>query len=124
MVRYNKAILLGTNGDVIYPVGKKVVPGAGTILAAVQTCTQTKPVIVGKPNPFALKYLMGKYKIPKKQFFGIGDLLATDILFAQNAGIDSGLVLTGLTSLQDVKDQTLVKHPILPMFIFKNLQMK
>lgn len=92
------ADFIGTNGDVTFPSHEGLVPGAGSILAALQTATDCQPTVIGKPNaPMfeAALHLMGTQ--PESTLM-IGDRLDTDILGAQKAGLNTALVLTGVTT--------------------------
>ena len=46
------ARFVATNADALLPVeGGQVVPGAGTMIAAIQTATAVEPIVLGKPEP-------------------------------------------------------------------------
>ncbi|KAJ6892940.1 hypothetical protein NC651_025985 [Populus alba x Populus x berolinensis] len=61
--------------------------------------TQREPLVVGKPSTFMMDYLANKFGILKSQICMVGDRLDTDILFGQNGGCKTLLVLSGVTSL-------------------------
>jgi 4-nitrophenyl phosphatase len=99
------ARFVATNADALLPVeGGKVIPGAGSILAAIQTATGVTPVVVGKPEPglfeHGLKRLGG---LRPEQVAMIGDRLDTDVVGGQRAGLRTILVLSGVTSAEEAK---------------------
>lgn len=96
------ATFIATNTDRTFPSEEGLVPGAGSLVAALQAATDVEPLVVGKPQPImfqvALEMLQGK---PETTLV-IGDRLDTDIAGAQNAGLANVLVLTGVTRREDV----------------------
>ena len=110
------AIFIGTNPDPSFPVETGQAPGNGAILAAVQTTTGQDPIIVGKPEPHLYLQASSRLQTPNQEILVIGDRLNTDILGAQNAGMPSALMLTGVTTAADL-EMTTVK----PDWIFDDL---
>jgi 4-nitrophenyl phosphatase len=97
------AHFVATNTDALLPVEDgQFVPGAGTMVAAVQTATAVNPVVLGKPEPglfdVGLRRLGG---LMPHQAAMIGDRLDTDIAGAQRAGLRAILVLSGVTSPEE-----------------------
>lgn len=84
-------------------VGLYKIPGAGTISAALSKASETNPIVTGKPNPLSINLLCEKEQFDKKRCLMIGDSFFTDVPFASNAGIDSLLVLTGVTNFEEMK---------------------
>jgi 4-nitrophenyl phosphatase len=94
----NGATFVATNTDASYPLeAGKLIPGAGAIVAAVQTCTGADPFVVGKPNPFLIELLLKETGVAPGDTLVIGDRYETDIVSGQRAGCDTLLVLTGVT---------------------------
>ena len=58
--------------------------------------------VVGKPNPIAYQIALEVAGVPPKEALMIGDRLETDILGAQRVGIDTCLVLSGISRREDV----------------------
>ena len=75
-----------------------MVPACGAIAALIQTATGVKPYFVGKPNPLmmrtALRY-MGEHS---ENAIMVGDRMDTDIRTGIESGLETVLVLTGVTS--------------------------
>jgi 4-nitrophenyl phosphatase len=97
------ADFIGTNGDRTFPVPEGLVPGNGSLLAAVQTATDVEPVMIGKPGKFMYDVALQRLGTTPEQTLMIGDRLETDILGAQQAGLSSALVLTGVTTAEQVR---------------------
>uniref|UniRef100_A0A1B6D7H2 Phosphoglycolate phosphatase n=1 Tax=Clastoptera arizonana TaxID=38151 RepID=A0A1B6D7H2_9HEMI len=81
-----------------------VLPGAGSMVAAIETTAMRKPVILGKPETFTQKTLTEKYKVIPSKTLMIGDKCSTDILLGKRAGFTTLLVLTGHDTLKDVQE--------------------
>ena len=105
-----RAILAGarfvaTNADALLPVeGGQVIPGAGSIVAAIQTATAVVPVVVGKPEPGLFEHGLHRLgDLLPEQVAMIGDRLDTDVVGGQRAGLRTILVLSGVTTAAEVK---------------------
>mmetsp|Transcript_14091 Transcript_14091/g.38082 ORF Transcript_14091/g.38082 Transcript_14091/m.38082 type:complete len:327 (-) Transcript_14091:154-1134(-) len=72
--------------------------GAGTMVRAVQGCSEKAPVVVGKPNRLMSDIIAKTAGIPTSSLCMVGDRLDTDILWAEKCGMGSLLVLTGCTT--------------------------
>jgi len=91
---------IGTNPDVTYPTPSGLVPGAGSILAAITAATGVDPVIAGKPKPTMYQIALERLKILPENALVIGDRPETDIAGAQQIGCRTALVLSGVTNSQ------------------------
>jgi 4-nitrophenyl phosphatase len=103
------AHFIGTNPDPTFPIEQGIVHGNGSILAALQTATSIAPVIIGKPQPLMYLQALSYLGNDPDTTIAIGDRLDTDILGAIRAGIKSILVLTGVSTLEQVS--TTDYHP-------------
>jgi HAD superfamily hydrolase (TIGR01450 family) len=90
------AELIGLNRDRTFPMPDGLWPGSGAVLAAVETATGRKAdAVVGKPEP--AMYEAARDRLGDGRTIAIGDRLDADVLGAKRAGLDSALVLTGVT---------------------------
>lgn len=90
------ARFVATNADATYPVeGGAFIPGSGSVVAAIQTCSETDPFVVGKPNPFLVELVLKDLQLPPDQVLVVGDRMDTDIESGRRAGCPTCLVLTG-----------------------------
>jgi len=88
---------IGTNPDRTFPTPQGLVPGAGSILAALTTASDVPPIIVGKPEPTMYRIALERLNITADRALVIGDRLETDIACAQRIGCRTALVLSGVT---------------------------
>jgi 4-nitrophenyl phosphatase len=88
---------IGTNPDRTFPTPKGLIPGAGTILAAIEAATSVQPVIVGKPSPEMYIVAIDRMDASPEETLVVGDRLETDIIGAQQLGCLTALVLSGVT---------------------------
>ncbi|MHC5250159.1 TIGR01457 family HAD-type hydrolase [Enterococcus sp. LJL90] len=91
------ATFIGTNPDKNLPNERGLVPGAGSIIALVETATQTKPVMIGKPNAIIMEKAVEILGLHKEAVLMVGDNYETDIQAGIANGIDTLLVTTGFT---------------------------
>lgn len=98
----NGARFIGTNSDHTLPTPEGQIPGAGAILAALQTATKQQPVIIGKPAPEMYRWAIELMGISPKDTLVVGDRLETDIAGAQALGCMTGLVLSGVATREEV----------------------
>jgi len=100
----NGAQYLATNDDVVLPTEHGLQPGSGSLVNALNTCAQKTPEITfGKPNPFMLELSLNRLGIHAKDAVMVGDRIETDISAAKRLNMFSILVLSGVTSLDDLK---------------------
>ena len=88
---------IGTNPDKTFPTPQGLVPGAGAILASIETATSVAPIIVGKPEPAMYKIALQRLNSPAEAVLVVGDRPETDIAGAQLIGCRTALVLSGVT---------------------------
>ena len=87
------AELLGTARDPTLPMPDGFWPGTGAILAAVETASEERATIVGKPRPQL--FLTALDRLGEGRTLVVGDRLDSDIAAAEAAGLDGALVLSG-----------------------------
>jgi 4-nitrophenyl phosphatase len=95
------ATFIGTNGDKTYPLEKDIIPGAGSILAALVAATDVQPTVVGKPEPIIFDQALARLGARREETAILGDRLETDILGGRRAGIATLMVLTGISSAEE-----------------------
>jgi 4-nitrophenyl phosphatase len=111
------ARFVGTNGDLTFPSEEGLLPGAGSILAALEAATGVKPVVIGKPEPFMLQVAMRKMGSQPDQTVMLGDRLETDILGGQRAGTRTIMVTTGIDN-----QETIIEKGIQPDLVLSGLE--
>lgn len=89
---------VGTNPDRTFPSPEGLIPGAGSMLAAIEAATDQAPFIIGKPKATiftqAIEYLGEK----SENVLVVGDRIETDIAGGQAAGCKCALVLSGVST--------------------------
>jgi phosphoglycolate phosphatase-like HAD superfamily hydrolase len=99
----NGARFVATNRDSTFPVADGVVPGAGSIVAAIETASGVTPMTVGKPQPLMMHLLLQKFGLVPGETAMVGDRLDTDIVAARRAGIGAIFVATGVNTLAEAQ---------------------
>jgi HAD superfamily hydrolase (TIGR01450 family) len=93
------AQLIGVNRDPQLPVENgEIDPGCGAILAALEVAGRTHGAIIGKPAPTILTTALAALRADPATAVMIGDAIELDIAAGHAAGIDTILLLSGLTS--------------------------
>lgn len=112
----NGAKFISTNPDIALPTDEGLIPGNGSITAAIATATSSEPIFIGKPSNIIMDYAIKHLGIKKSELCMIGDNYDTDIMAGINAEIATLYVETGLTT----KSQVLQKH-VLPTIMLQDL---
>lgn len=94
------ALWVAANVDRTLPSERGLLPGNGSMVAALRTATDSDPQVAGKPAPALMKDALarGNFSSP----LVIGDRLDTDIEGANAAGLPSLMVLTGVNNAADM----------------------
>lgn len=98
------ADFVGTNPDTTFPTPEGLVPGAGSILAALQAATDQTPVVIGKPHRPMFEIALRQLGSAAENTLMIGDRLQTDILGGQEAGLRTALLLTGVATREEAQN--------------------
>ena len=97
------ARFVATNRDPVYPVPERLNAGAGSMVAAVAVAAGREPdLVVGKPEPRLFQTAAGVAGVPVARAVVIGDNLLTDIRAARAVGARSILMLTGVTTADEL----------------------
>jgi 4-nitrophenyl phosphatase len=96
------ARFIATNADATLPTERGLVPGAGSIVAAIATASGQTPLVIGKPETPLLVQSLHRMGVPADESVMIGDRLDTDILAGHRAGMLTVLVLTGVSTREEV----------------------
>jgi glycerol 3-phosphatase-2 len=94
------AIWIATNQDWTVPVEQGIAPGNGTLVGAVHTAVGILPEIAGKP--FKPIFDQALLQLGIKNPLMVGDRLDTDIRGANNSGMDSAVVMTGIVTRKEL----------------------
>lgn len=91
------ARFVGTNPDLVYPGPDGPWPGNGAALAYLRAATRVAPEVVGKPMTPLLELASRRLGVDGPVLV-VGDQVETDVTAAERMGLDSALVLTGVSS--------------------------
>ena len=114
------AHFVATNPDRTCPVEGGEIPDCAGMIAAIEAVTQKKvEVIVGKPSPLMIQAAMEVMGLRPEECILIGDRLETDIRMGKEAGIATGIVLTGVTNEETLRE---IRHTsVRPDFVFQSI---
>lgn len=93
------ALWVAANVDPTLPSERGLLPGNGSMVAALKTATDADPQVAGKPSPALINDALGRGDFAAPLV--VGDRLDTDIAGANAAGVPSLMVLTGAHSARD-----------------------
>ena len=96
------ARLVGTNPDVTGPGEDGIVPACGSLTAPVELATGSKAYYAGKPNPLMMRQAIKRLACRREESVIVGDRMDTDIVAGVESEIDTVLVLSGVTSRDDL----------------------
>jgi NagD protein len=96
------ARFVATNPDVSGPTEHGIVPGCGAVAALIQKATGKAPFFVGKPNPLMMRTALNYLGVHSEDTAMIGDRMDTDIIAGVESGLETILVLTGMTATADI----------------------
>ncbi|GIN85099.1 haloacid dehalogenase [Heyndrickxia sporothermodurans] len=103
---HNQATFVATNPDRTCPVYGGQIPDCAAMIGALEGVTgQSIDLIMGKPSKFAANFVVNEVlKMDPSKCFMVGDRLETDIRMGNENGLNSVLVLTGITTLDMIKE--------------------
>lgn len=103
------AMWMTTNVDKTLPSERGLLPGNGSMVAALRAATDAEPQVAGKPGPALLTEALtrGEFYAP----LVVGDRLDTDIAAANAAALPSLMVLTGVNSARDAVGAVAEQRP-------------
>lgn len=96
------ARFIATNPDVSGPSEEGIVPATGAIAALIERAIGAAPYYIGKPNPLMIRTALRRLGEHSENTIMIGDRMDTDILIGIESGLETVLVLTGLTTREIV----------------------
>lgn len=96
------AKLIGTNPDITGPTERGVAPATGALIAPIEIATGKKAYFVGKPNPLMLRHGLKKIECHSSEIVFVGDRMDTDIIAGIESNVDTVLVLSGVTKMEDI----------------------
>jgi NagD protein len=97
------ARFIATNPDPTGPSLDGPLPATGSVAALISRATGVEPYFVGKPNPLMMRSALNAIDAHSETAAMIGDRMDTDIVSGLEAGMETILVLSGVTSREDAE---------------------
>jgi NagD protein len=110
------ARLIGTNPDLSGPTESGIVPACGALVAPIELAAKIKAYFVGKPNPLMMRHGLRRLNARREDTAIIGDRMDTDIVAGVESEIETVLVLSGVTALEDISS-----YPYQPKHILEGV---
>src|SRR5437588_6294317 len=110
------ARFIATNPDVMGPGEGGIVPATGAVAALISAATGVKPYFIGKPNPLMMRTALRTLDAHSEDSVMIGDRMDTDIIAGIESGLRTILVLTGVTTREQVE-----RFPYRPTWIRESI---
>jgi NagD protein len=92
------ARFIATNPDATGPAAEGPLPATGSVAALISRATGVEPYFVGKPNPLMMRSALNAIDAHSETAAMIGDRMDTDVISGLEAGMETVLVLTGVTT--------------------------
>lgn len=105
----NGAKLIGTNSDLTGPAEDGIIPACRAMIAPIEMTTGQSAYFVGKPNPLMMRTGLRILGVHSDEAVMIGDRMDTDIVAGIETGLDTVLVLSGVTDRNEI-----MKYPYRP----------
>ena len=98
------AKLIGTNPDLTGPIENGIAPACKALIAPIELATGHSAYFLGKPNPLMMRHGLRRLGVSTDEAAIIGDRMDTDVIAGVESGIDTVLVLSGVTTREDTKN--------------------
>ena len=110
------ARLISTNPDMTGPSERGLMPACRALTAPVEMVTGKQAYSIGKPNALMMRTALKRLGVHSGEAVMIGDRMDTDIIAGMESGLTTVLVLTGVTSRDDLCD-----YPYMPNIILDGI---
>ena len=110
------ARLIATNPDITGPVEGGIAPACRAFVAPIEATTGKQAYYVGKPNPLMMRTGLQILGVHSSEAVMIGDRMDTDIIAGIETGLDTALVLSGVSTRE-----TVAQFPYRPRLILNGV---
>ena len=97
------AKLIGTNSDLTGPSEDGILPACRAMIAPIEMATGQSAYFIGKPNPLIMRTGLRILGVHSEDAVMIGDRMDTDVVAGIETGLDTVLVLSGVTDPDEIK---------------------
>ena len=108
---------IATNPDPNGPTETGLVPACGAVASLVESATGFSPYFVGKPNPLMMRSALRHLNEHSENAMMVGDRMDTDIKIGLESGLETTLVLTGVST-----QESIMKFPYRPTYVARAVQ--
>ncbi len=112
----NGARLIGTNPDMTGPDEHGIIPACRALIAPIELASERSAYFIGKPNALMMRTGLRMLSVHSAEATMIGDRMDTDIIAGIETGLDTALVLTGVTTRELIPT-----FPYRPSFVLEGL---
>ncbi|GAA2735369.1 HAD-IIA family hydrolase [Actinocorallia aurantiaca] len=105
-----------TNPDPVGPTQEGSLPACGAVAAMITKATGVQPYFVGKPNPLMMRSAIRRMGGHSEAAVMIGDRMDTDVVSGMEAGMETVLVLSGVTRRHEIE-----RFPYRPSYVFDSV---
>jgi NagD protein len=116
LIHYHGARFIATNPDSSGPSEGGLMPATGAMAALIEKASGIAPLFIGKPNALMMRTALNYLNVHSENTIMIGDRMDTDIVAGVTSGMETILVLTGVTD-----EENIGKYPYLPSHIMKSV---
>ncbi|MBN1640276.1 MAG: TIGR01457 family HAD-type hydrolase [Anaerolineae bacterium] len=110
------AHFIATNPDPVGPTERGLAPACGAMAALIERATGKSPFFVGKPNPLMMRTALNYLGVHSENTVMIGDRMDTDIIAGVETGMETILVLSGVT-----RDGEITNYPYQPTHVLPSV---
>ena len=110
------ASFLATNPDPTGPSESGIVPACGAMASLIEKASGRSPFFCGKPNPFMMRSALNHLGVHSEDTIMVGDRMDTDVIAGIQSGMETILVLSGVTTQKMVEE-----FPYRPNRIYKSV---
>nr|MBC7244793.1 HAD family hydrolase [Chloroflexota bacterium] len=110
------ARFIATNPDVSGPAEGGIAPACGAMAAVIEKATGVQPYFIGKPNPLMMRNALRYLQEHSENTIMVGDRMDTDIIAGIESGMETILVLSGVTKREDID-----RYPYRPTHILPSV---
>ena len=110
------AKLIGTNPDLTGPIENGIAPACKALIAPIELATGRSAYFLGKPNPLMMRHGLRRLGVSTDEAAIIGDRMDTDVIAGVESGIDTVLVLSGVTTREEMS-----KFPYRPRYVLNGV---
>lgn len=107
------ASFIATNPDPTGPTEDGIVPACGAMAGLIEKASGRSPFFCGKPNPFMIRSALKYLGVHSEDSIVVGDRMDTDIVSGIQSGMETILVLSGVTSEKQIKEYPFRPHHVL-----------